>query len=145
MTTAFSIITAAVVAALEADPPVSENIFRARDRSIVEEVENAVNVEFAGAIPEAGAIAGAPVDWRTRIVIECYARTSISSPDVVVDPLLENVFARMAADTTLGGLVVDVGYPTVEAENDAQAQKTGWIRLVFTILHRTNNLTLESP
>lgn len=141
--TVFVDITAAFVATLAAAPAVSKNIFRARERVLAEEHITALNVQFDGAEPYAGAMHGAPVDWRSKITVECYARSSITSGDLAVDPLLAAAYARLAADTTLKGLVADIGYPQIEAENDSQGQKTGWIRMTYAVEHRTNNLTLD--
>lgn len=143
MTTAFSAITGAFLVALSSAPAVSASIYRARDRELPEARGDAVNVVFEAAEPAPGAIAGAPVDWRTRIAVECYCRTSASSADLAMDPLLEKIFARLAADMTLGGLVDDIGYPAIEADYDSQGQKTGWMRLTYTVQHRTSNLTLN--
>ena len=126
MTTAFADITAAFIAALGATPAVSPNIFRARERVLAEEHVTAINVQFDGSEPYAGVMHGAPVDWRSKITVECYARSSITSGDLAVDPLLETAYARLALDTTLGGMVADIGYPQIEAENDSQGQKPGW-------------------
>jgi hypothetical protein len=143
MTTAFANITAAFITALSTEPAVSSHIFRARDRQIAEDCTDAVNVQFDGAEPNAGVMHNAPVDWRSRISVECYARSSSSSGDVAVDALLAAVYARLAQDTTLGGVVDDIGMPTLEAEYETQGQKTGWVRLTYSVLHRTSNLTLD--
>lgn len=141
--TVFVDITAAFVAALAAAPAVSPNIFRARERVLAEEHVTALNVQFDGAEPYAGVMHGAPVDWRSKITVECYARSSTTSGDLAVDPLLAAAYARLAFDTTLGGMVADIGYPQIEAENDSAGQKTGWIRMTYAVEHRTNNLTLD--
>lgn len=141
--TAFADITAAFVAVLSAAPAVSANIFRARDRVIAEDQANAINVQFDGATPYAGAMSGAPIDWESKISVECYARTTATSGDLAVDPLLSAAYARLAADSTLGGTVADIGAPQIEAEYDAQGQKTGWVRMTYTVSHRTSLLTLD--
>lgn len=140
---AFIDITAAFIAALGAAPAVSANIFRARERSLAEEHNTALNVQFDGADPSTGVMLGAPVDWRSRVTVECYARSSSVSGDLAVDPLLSSTYARLAEDPTLGGLVADIGTPTIEAEYDAQGQKTGWIRMTYAVSHRTSNNTLD--
>lgn len=143
MTSAFANITTAIIAELSASPAVSENIFRARDRQIAEQHIDVINVEFDGAEPNYGAMRGAPVDWRSQYTIECYARTATTSGDLAVDPLLLNCYARLMIDPTLGGIVMDIGAPAIKAEYDSQGQKTGWVRMTFPVLHRTNNFSLE--
>lgn len=143
MTTAFSGIAAKFVTTLSAAPAVSSNIFRQRERPFTAEMDDGVNVQFDAAMPSPGAINGAPVDWRTRISVECHSRSSTTSGDLAVDALVQTIYARMAADTTLGGLVDDIGVPLIEAECDALGQKTGMVRMTYMVLHRTSNLSLE--
>lgn len=143
MTTAFSAIAAKFVTTLNNAPAVSENIFRQRERPFAAEHTDGVNVQFDGAIPERGAIFGAPVDWKTRISVECYKRSATTSGDLAVDDLVLAVYARLAQDVTLGGLVQDIGEPYIEADCDALGQKTGLVKLTYMVEHRTSNLSLE--
>jgi hypothetical protein len=143
--TVFAAITSAIVLLIEAAPSVSANIFRARDRQLAEQYPNAVAIQVEDADPDEGAILGAPVDWRSIFTIDCWARTTTTSADLAVDPLLAGVYARMAADTTLGGLVDNIGVPRIAFEFTAEKQKTGWVRLTYLITHRTSNSTLEMP
>jgi hypothetical protein len=141
--TAFADITAAFIAALSTAPAVSANIYRARDRVIAEDQATAINVQFDGSEPYAGVMFGAPIDWTSKITVECYARSATTSGDLAVDPLLSAAYARLATDTTLGGMVADIGYPHIGAEYDSQGQKTGWVRMTYSVSHRTSNLTLD--
>lgn len=141
--TAFADIAAKFVDVLIAAPAVSMNVFRARSREVAEQHADAVNVYFEGADPVTSTIAGAPIDWVSRIVIECYARTSTTTADVAVDPLIGKVFEKIAADTTLGSLVAYVGPPTIDTEYNALGQKTGWVRMTYPVEHRTSNSTLN--
>lgn len=143
--TAFATITGALVALLSAEPPVSASISRARDRDspVSEQFVDAVNIQFDGGVPFSGAIMGAPVDWDSRFTIEMFARTTSTTPDLAVDPLMHEIYRRLLADTTLGGLVDEIGVPTIEAEYTAEQKKTGWVRMTLPVKHRTTNLTLE--
>ncbi|KRB73444.1 hypothetical protein [Noviherbaspirillum sp. Root189] len=141
--TAFASIVGAFVTAFQAAPAVSANVFRAMPREIAEQHAEAVNVQFDAAEPNAGAISGAPVDWRSRVSVDLYAKSSAVSGDLAVDPLLKAAYERVMQDTTLGGLVDYIGVPYIAAEYDGKGQKTGWIRMVFPVEHRTSNLTLE--
>lgn len=141
--TAFFKITSALIAVLSAAPPVSSNIYRARDRHVPEKNGTALNVQFNGALPEEGAINGAPVDWRSKFTVECFARSTTLGGDAAVDPLVLEVFRRIAADTTLGGLVSHVGYPLIEAEYTAEGDRTGWVCMTYPVEHRTTDLILE--
>ena len=142
---AFAAITGALFDLVRAEPPVSANVFRARDRDnpVAEQYADAINVQFDGGQPYPGAIMGAPIDWDSRFTVELFARTTAGTADLAVDPLMVKVFKRLLADTTLGGLVDEIGAPTIEAEYTAEQKKTGWVRMTFPVKHRTTNLTLE--
>jgi len=137
MSTSFSKIVAAVVAQLEKQPPVCKSINRARTYVFPEQEAEAVSVQFEQSLPQRGTIAGAPIDWSTRITVECFARSVLESGDLAVDPLLERVVARLAVNPSLGGIVSDLELIGVEAENTAEGKKTGWVRLIYTADHRT--------
>lgn len=143
MPTAFFKITSALIALLNQAPAVSANIYRARDRHVPEQNATALNVQFEKGFPERGAITGAPIDWKSKFTIECYARSKTADGDESVDPLMLAVFARLAANPTLGSLVSDIGAPYIEAEYGADGTKTGWVRMTYPIEHRTQNSSLE--
>lgn len=146
MASAFADITAAIIERLKAAPAVLPEtaIFRASERPAPDSMTEAVNVMWAAANPDAGAIHGAPVDWSTTFVIECYASSKSVSGDLAVDPLFVRIYERLAADTTLGGLVGDLGVPRCIAEFSAEGKKTGWVQMTYIVSHTTNNLNLSS-
>ncbi|MGJ9420468.1 hypothetical protein ACHAC9_22330 [Massilia sp. CMS3.1] len=143
MTTAFSAIVAAVISKLAEAPPVCDAIYRARSNAIPEQDVRAISVQFDQSLPNRGVMHGSPIDWSTRITVDCFARSVVETGDLAVDSLLEAVFARLAADATLGGAVGDLAIVGVEAENTAEGKKTGWVRLTYVAEHRTDNFTLE--
>lgn len=138
--TAFSKVVAAVVAALGTAPAVCDTIYRARPNVVPDQASFVVNVQMEGSRPTYGAIHGAPIDWDTRVIVECFARGMGDSGDVLVDPLLAAVYARLAGDSTLGGLVDDFKCVDLEAENTSEGKKIGWVRLVYIAQQRTDNL-----
>jgi len=142
MPTAFAAITTALVDLFEAAPAIAPYVFRARERAVPKSVTTAISVQWDGGVPKMGAIKGAPVDWESRFTVECYARTATGMPDLAVDPLLLAVYDRIAADTTLGGLVDNVGEPLLEAEYSAEGDRTGWVRMSYVVEHQTENSTL---
>lgn len=144
MTTAFSKIVGAIVAALQAAPPVCTTVYRARPNIIPEQVDQAVNVQWDQTLASAGVIRGAPVDWTTKVSIDCFARSLMDTGDVAVDPLLEAVYARLGQDPTLGGLIGDLNIAGIEAENAAEGKKTGWVRLTYIAQHTTENGSLSA-
>jgi hypothetical protein len=141
---AFSKITGALVQLVEAEPPIADAVYRARSRAVPQSIRRAINVQFDIGLPQPGAINGAPVDWTSKFSIECFARADAEqNNDEAVDPLLMEVYRRIAADTTLGGLVDNVGEPMIEAEYTADGERTGWVRMTYPIEHRTQQSTLE--
>lgn len=143
MSTAFFKIVSAVIDALKASPAVCSRIDRARTTEVPEQDTEAVSVQWSQALPAQGAINGAPIDWRSRITVECFARSIRDSGDVAVDPLLGRVYDRLADDPTLGGLIGDLMIAGIEAENSAEGKKTGWVCLTYIADHRTSNSTLS--
>jgi hypothetical protein len=141
--TAFAQIVSAVIDALKASPPVCTLIDRARATVVPGQAEKAVSVQWESALPEASTISGGPIDWQTRITIECLARSQKDSGDLAVDDLVTAVVERLAQDSTLGGLVGDLRIAGLEAENTVEEKKTGWVRLTYVADHRTNNSTLN--
>lgn len=141
---AFLDITGAVVDLLSQEPAIADAVYRARDKSVPEGIATALSVQMIGAVPALGALKGAPVDWSTRISVECYARGTTGAPDQLVDPLLVAVYSRLAQHTTLGGLVDDIGEPVLEAEYSSEGKKTGWVCMTYTVQHRTGNSTLSN-
>lgn len=141
MSTAFSKIVSAVIAALSAQPSVcnTKAIYRARAAVVPEQADEAVSVQWEQGLPRPGTIAWAPIDWETRLTVECFARSVQETGDVAVDPLLQKVYERLAIDPTLGGLVDDLVIAGIEAENTVEGKKTGWVRLTYIAQHRTEN------
>jgi hypothetical protein len=136
--TVFVDITGAIIAALTAEPAVSSNIFRARDAALLASYATAVNVQWDAGTPDYGQVQGAPADWQSKYTIECYAKSSTLSGDLAVDPLLDAVFERLAADPTLGGMVAWLRMVHVEASCDSAGQKTGWVGMTYLVTHRTS-------
>lgn len=143
MSTAFSSIVGAMVAALETAPAVSNQVYRTRLRPLAKQHSDAAVVRFVSSQPSMGAITGAPVDWVTSIAVECYARTTTTTPDQAVDNLLAAIFAKLMSDTTLGGLCADLFPTDVMAEFDTDGEQTACITLHLEVHHRTSNLILE--
>lgn len=135
--TVFSGIVDAFVSALNTPSPVAEVIERDGSYHVSEQISSSVNVFWEASRPQEAAIAGAPIDWQTRIVVDCYGRATVKKGGEAVDELLSSVYARLASDTTLGGSVFNIGTPMIDLETESASQKNGWIRLTYIVEHRT--------
>lgn len=141
---AFSNITGALVQLMTAEPAIADVVYRARSRVIQQTITRAINVQFDGGMPQDGVINGAPINWTSKFSIECFARAAgAENNDEAVDRLLAEVYSRIAADRTLGGLVDYVGEPVLEADYSAEGERTGWIRMSYPVEHSTAQSTLE--
>lgn len=145
MTTAFGTIVAGIKSALDASPAVSSMVERARLDAVPEQQETAVVIRLESAQAERFAILNGPTDWDTTIAIECYARSAgaSQSADAAVDSLLASVWARLAADTSLGNLVMDLNPVSLEYDFDGKADDMACVTLALLVKHRTNNPSLE--
>lgn len=142
--TAFAAIVGAMVDALGASPAVSPQIHRARVRPVAADWATLVAVRPLDATLEPFAIQGGPMNVDTRIAVECYARARPGQPpDVAVDALLGAVYARLAANSTLGGLVGDLVPVGLSYEFDADGDATACVTVTYTAVHRVQNATLE--
>lgn len=143
MSTTFSNIVQAFKSKLEQAPAVCANVYVSRDRQVPDTVNEAIHIEFSSAVPRVAVIQGAPIDWVSKITVDCMARSKTLSGADAVDSLFKKVFERLASDTTLGSVVADIGYPVIESDYESNGQKTGLIRLTYQVEHRTTNLTLD--
>lgn len=145
MSTVISQVVGAIVTALGTATPVSASIYRTRLRPIADDKADAVVVRPVGAQIERFAINGAPMNLQTTIAVECYARAgTATAPDVAVDALLAAVYAKLQADTTLGGLVMDLFINRVSYDFDVDEQGTACATVSLEVAHRASNLSLES-
>lgn len=144
MTTMFSATVAAIVVALNAGTPVAPQVDRVRLRPMSNTTDRAVVVrpQDAGA-SESAYSPNQPVSWTSAISVECYARSSVgTAPDVAVDSLLGDVYARLMADPTLGGVVLSLDPKSVTWDFDVDAEQTACATLVFHALRASQGATL---
>lgn len=144
MTTQFNAIVTAMVAALNAGTPVAPQVDRVRLRPMAKTTDRAVVVrpDEAGA-GEVAIYPNAPVSWTSAMVVECYARSSAgTAPDVAVDSLLEDAYARLMTDPTLGGVVSSLEPKTLKWDFDVDGEQTACATLVFHALRASAGLTI---
>lgn len=145
MTSMVSATVAAIVAALSAGTPVASQIARVRLRPIAQNQGQAVIVRPLQAdVSEASLTPGYPVSWTSAISVECYARAGAdTTADVAVDSLVEATFARLMADTTLGGVVLALQPKGIAWDFDTDGDQTACATLIFNARHRTQGATLS--
>jgi len=144
MTTVLSQVAGAVVTSLSAGTPVSSHIQRARMRPGSADWSDMVVVRLQDTELTPFGVYGGPYNADTKLSVECYARaTAGQSPDVAVDSLLAAVYARLAADHSLGGLVSDLVATGISYDFDADDYATACATLNYTAVHRVSNSSLE--
>lgn len=145
MSSAFSSVLAAVVAALGAAPALAEGRVYAnrlqplpagRSSAVVARLEQSSSRETVIGF----------LDWTTRLAVECYARGQAGSdPSEAVDDLLQDVWLRLRA-IDVGQLgVIDVQLDSaVEWLFDELETPLACAVIRLQILHRTPVNTLQS-
>lgn len=139
---AFATISAAIAAKLAEATAISAQIYRARMRPLAEQHADAIVVRCKVGEAERFAIAGAPIDWQSTWRVECYARASASTPDAAVDTLLGAAYARLAADPTLGGTVIDMHIQRIDFDDAEEAQDIACAVITYLVQHRTGAAAL---
>lgn len=143
MTSIVNTAVTAIVSALQSGTPVASQVARVRLRPIAQSAAQAVVVRpVQSQVVEAAMAPGYPVSWTSSIAVECYARSGTTTPaDVAVDALLVAVYARLMADTTLGGSVLALQPQDVSYDFDADGEQTTCATLVFNVRHKTAGST----
>ncbi len=137
-------IVDAVVALLAAAPALSDFIAEDDEGAIAEDACSAILVRFVESDPIVPSISGGPVDWNTRLGIECYARADASSSTGRASRRLHAAaFARLMADPTLGGAAMGMEPGQVMSEQDRRDSRLGCCIGQYLYLHRTQANTLE--
>ena len=84
-------------------------------------------------------------DWRTRIRVECVARTASSvSADDAADALAQDVYARVLADTTLGGKAIDTTAQAMAWTEDEQDTQLSACQLLFSVWHAAPDTSISA-
>lgn len=134
-------IREAVAALMLAGTPVcGGRVFQNRAFKLATDVASQLHVNYGDSTPEVIAVTGAPVDWRTQIELRILVRAAGATPAVdVADEIWADVYARVMADQSLGGLVglLDPGPMAVDTdEADTSVARLAWL---FSVDHRTSN------
>ena len=136
--TVFAQVVGAIVARLQAHPPVSAHVFRARMRAFPASALTGLCVRIGRVDIQQGVGQGVPRIAATGIALECYARASASdSIDEALDGLLQSAATRLLADPSLGGLVGDINPTGIAYDFDADGEATACAVISFDVVHAT--------
>jgi hypothetical protein len=134
MTSLANTAVTAVMQALQASPAVAGSVGRVQLRPVAKSVASAVVVRPVGASVLESSLPGAPIAWVITLAVECYARaTAGTSPDEAVDPLVQSVYARLMADTSLGGAVNLIEPQDISFDFDVDGEQTACATLIFNL------------
>lgn len=111
----------------------------------------AIGVTLDSSDPGRPALRGAPVTWRSVVVLECYARADGRSdgarPSVgrASRALHARAYERLMADPSLGGVAIDLNEPSIRGDRDQADTRLGCCIAAYPVLHRTQAHSLEQP
>ena len=141
------VIQDAVVALLKVEPAIAGGrVYRNRARTLSTSTHNAVVVRIERSASQLAQVQGGRTSWSTLIAIDCYGRdTDGALLGSTADLVVEGVFARLDADSSLGGLAMDV--EPLDGETlawDVEELETGMacITARFFVKHQTTGRTL---
>lgn len=121
--------------------PPAGSVTRSRSSPVGRLEMPAINITPEESDPSEGTNGG--VDQRLSVAIEVYAAGD--EPDSLADPLVEQVHSLMMADTTLGGLAIDVSDAGTRFELDDSEQPMARVTMRFSVWHRHNRNDLAQP
>ena len=138
-------IVGAMVTALGTPTAVSAQIYRARLRPLAAQHADAVVVRVLSSTPARAAIQGGPMDWDSQIAVECYVRSAASTPpDLALDSLWAAAYARLMANSLLGGLLqTELTCTQVAYDFDIDGEHTVCLVSTWQASHRSSNNTVE--
>jgi hypothetical protein len=145
MSTIVNTVVTAIVSALESAPAVASQVDRVRLRRVSQQQDNAVAVRpVQTEVAQAAMSPGYPVLWTTMIAVECYVRSgAATAADVAVDALLEQVYARLMQDPTLGGAVLALQPKGISYDFDADGDHSTCATFIVHAQHRAAGGTLS--
>lgn len=138
----------AILQALRRSPPVTvglidEDIDTA---AIPVECDEAISVSLTASDPDRTVLRGHPVYWSTNVVLECFARKDGRlQAGRASRQLHQRAYARLMADPSLGGVLVDLLEPSLATDPEQADTRLGVTTATYTAVHRTAARTLEQP
>lgn len=136
-------IRAAVAALFAAAPALAGgHIFQNREYTLPIGVDSQIHVNRVESDPDNALMASGRLDWLTTIEVVIKTRqaaTSATEAETVADAIWTDAYARLMADQSLGGLVMQLTQGLVVFEQDTVDTDVAVITWRFTVLHRTDN------
>jgi hypothetical protein len=145
MTTAQRQIADAMAGVLTAAGVAGGKVYRARTRAISSDSPHGVIVRLTRSLSLLASVMGGRTEWRTLIQVECYGRLVGGEPDDASDELVEQVFAVLATNSTLGNRAMDtepMEGDTLSWDFDELDTSLACITAKFIVSHQTIGRTL---
>ncbi|MYM65434.1 hypothetical protein GTP45_01125 [Pseudoduganella sp. FT55W] len=146
MTTSHRLVLKAVVSTLIAAGVAAGRVYSSRTRAINSETPHAVIVRLGRSASMLAHVKGGPTTWKTLVQIESYGRMTGGEPDEASDEIVEQVFAALAENPSLGGKAIEVAPldgDTLSWDLDELDTALGCTTAKFIVEHRTKGRTLE--
>lgn len=134
----------AIVAALLAAPALAGGrVVANRRRPMAQAVASQVFVYLADS--EASRETLGQIDWHTRVRIECLARDSAGlSAEDAADALAVSAYARIMADTTLGGTAIDADPKAIAWTEDEADTTLSACQQIVSVWHSTPDTSIAA-
>lgn len=137
----------AILAALRQSPALAAGRIEEEGSidALPESAAEAITVDFVASRPSEILLSGAPVDWSTRVRISCMARhDGMTAAGRSSRALHAQVYQRLMADPTLGGVCYHIVPPQLTSEGALIGSRLGLLHADYVIQHRSNGTTLDA-
>ncbi|MBA4341152.1 MAG: hypothetical protein C0423_03245 [Methylibium sp.] len=138
----------AILAAIKQSPALAGgNVAEEVDFDLLPQDTSAgISVELVRSLPSEVVLSGAVVDWATQVRISCAARSDgRTAAGRASRALHAQVYQRLMADPSLGGVVDNIGQPRLTSEAALIGSRLGVLHADYTFQHRSDGATLEQP
>lgn len=132
-------ILARIATTLASTSGVSGRVYRSRVEPLARGESPALVIEPSS--DQATLDTVATLFWTLTVRITCVVRSAI--PDQAADAVMLDAHAKLMADTTLGGLVVDIVPGTMTFELIEADQAAGVISVEYQVTYRTSRDSLS--
>lgn len=139
MATKRETILARIATVLTPTSGVSARVYRSRVEPLARNLAPAIVVEPSGDRAEADSPIGV-LQWTLSVRVSVIVRGQV--PDQLADPIVQDLHARLMADTTLQGLVQDIVPVSVAFEMMDADQPAGVISTDYDVIYRTTRESL---